>query len=296
LSFNALFIFQFLCEILGAMNPVFHCSALIFILAIDALASSEREDKLALATFISEKISLAYPTKYYQDAKIHTLPKKIYGGGAGPPFGAGPARYAIEFSSHRQQARHAGRYYYPSYSVIYVTPLHDPTVPDFDKAYPGLSGTVRLLRELLKDAPNDLYLWTAQRSSPSRGWILPDEPFSNAGACLLARFLIISASWGDGCRFLTYYRNGKAGYGATNQELVYNFQGTLKHNDFYVSARLAVRHDRLPDSIDDPRAASEETEEEQRAEHDRINRWPNKSFYPPLTQLDSMIESLRIKQ
>jgi len=265
-------------------------------MAIRASAGSNQQDGWISVSFSNENFSLSYPRKYYLDAKIHMLSKKIDSEETGPPFNVGPARYVIELTPRKQEQRLSGRYYYPSYSVIYVTPLHDDTVADFDKAYPGLSGNARLLHQLLKDRPNDLYAWTAQRSAPSHGWILPDEPFSNAGALLLARFRIISSSWGDGCRFLTYYRNGKAGYGATNQELLYNFQGTTKRNDLYVSARLAVRHDRLPDSIDDPRAASDETEQEQRAEHDRIDRWPDKSFYPPLTQLDSMMESLQFMQ
>jgi len=103
---------------------------------------------------------------------------------------------------------------------------------------------------------------------------------------------VISTNRGDGCRFVTCYRNGETGYGATNEELLYNFQGMTKRNDFYISARLAVRHDQLPDSIDDPRSASDETEREKRAENGRIDRWSDKSFYPPLAQLDSMLESL----
>jgi hypothetical protein len=42
--------------------------------------------------------------------------------------------------------------------------------------------------------------------------------------------------------------------------------------------------------------ASNETEEKQHAKHDRINRWPDKSFDPPLERLDSMMESLQTMQ
>src|SRR6516164_11493487 len=85
-------------------------------------------------------------------------------------------------------------------------------------AYPGLSDSGRLLQELLKERPTDLFAWIVRRSRPSGRWVLPDEPFNNAGALLLAKFRTISTSWGACCRFLTYYRNGKAGYGATNEE------------------------------------------------------------------------------
>jgi hypothetical protein len=96
---------------------------------------------LVLPTFSAEKLSVLYPKKYYENAKIHALPKKIYREGEGPPFDVGPVRYVIEVSPHRQQPRKGGRYYYPSYSVIYVTPLHDETVADFDKAYPAFGPT-----------------------------------------------------------------------------------------------------------------------------------------------------------
>jgi hypothetical protein len=275
------------------MNPAKYCSTVVLIAVIRTTGASNQESELGSATFGNEKLSLSYPKKYYEAAKIDTLPKKIYEG-KGSPFRVGPSRYAIELIPYHQQPRDGGRYDYPSYSVVYVTPLHDQTVADFDKAYPGLSDSGRLLQELLKERPTDLFAWLVRQSRPSGRWVLPDEPFNNAGALLLAKFRTISTSWGTGCRFLTYYRNGKAGYGATNEELLYNFQGITKNSAFYISARVAVRHDRLPDSIDDPRAASEETEEEQRAEHDRTDVWPDKSFFPPLARLDCIIESLEI--
>ena len=279
------------------MNPALRCSKTVVVAVAGAFAvASDQGGESVSASFVNEKLSLSYPKKYYEGAKIRGLPKITYQDGKGPPFGVGPARYVIELIPRHQQPRHGGRYYYPSYSVIYMTPLRDQTVANFDRAYPGLSGSADLLHELLKERPNDLYAWTVRRSRPSGGWVIPDQPFNNAGACLLAKFRTISTTWGDGCRFLTYYRQGKAGYGAANEELLYNFQGMTKDNQFYISARLAVRHDRLPDSIDDPKAASNETEEEQRIEHDRIDRWPDRSFYPPLTALDSMIASLQIMQ
>ena len=158
-----------------AMSRAFLYIALIAITDTRASAASNQKDALISASFSSEKVSLAYPSKYYRDAKILALPKKTNGDEPGPPFNVGPARYVIELTPHRQAQRLSGRYYYPSYSVIYVTPLHDETVADFDKTYPGLSSIARLLHQLLKDRPNDLYTWTAQRSAPSHPWRLPDE-------------------------------------------------------------------------------------------------------------------------
>lgn len=187
------------------------------------------------------------------------------------------------------------RYFQPSYSMIYITPLRDVGVPNFQRAYPTVAENYGRLQRLLASHPTDLDRYYEEIFKRTQNYELPDEPFNNAGAALLARPRFWHLKWGTGVRFLTYYRQGKAGYGATNAELFYNFQGVTSDKHYYISARLAVRHSALPDSIDDRRAASEGTTQENRAEYQRINSWNDETFFPKLTDLDEMMGSLRIK-
>jgi hypothetical protein len=196
----------------------------------------------------------------------------------------------------RSNWREGGRYYYPSSSAIYVTPLFDRTVRDFAAAYPSLHENALGLRKILLLDRRQFYAQTKGGWLSAESLQLPDEPFSNAGACLLAHYKRLTQPNATGYRVLTYYRNAMAGYGATNTELHYQYQGLTTDERFFLTARLAVRHDRLPDSIDDPRAERDETPVAERAERRRINGWKEESFFPPLPALDEMIGSIQIKR
>ena len=244
--------------------------------------------------FDSPEVSLRFDNRYYDRAKIVVVPKVL--GPATPAGSTGPKRLALELS-HRPRStwKGAGRYYFPSGSVIYVTPLFDASVRDFAAAYPSLHRNAQTLREILPLTRQEFYKRVERPATAPDRFFLPDEPFSNTGACLLAHYKRLAQPRSIGYRVLTYYRNSIAGYGATNAELHYQYQGLTADRRFFVTAQVGVRHDLLPDSIDDPRAASNETEAEQMAERRRINRWKEDSFFPPLPALDEMIGSLQIK-
>lgn len=290
-------------------------SVSIIAAALASLASSGHGGEVS--QFTSSDISLAYDSSFFDAATLSILPKVL--GRASPQGPAGPKRYVVELKHQsRSQWHEGGRYYFPSSSAIYVTPLFDRSVRDFAAAYPSLHENALTLQKILlltrrqfhaavdrqsngRDSraaiewtPFSRPMTTEQRAKQREPLALPDEPFSNTGACLLAHYKELTQPHCTGYRVLTYYRNAKAGYGATNTELHYQYQGLTADERFFVTARLAVRHDRLPDSIDDPRANSQETEAEQRAERKRINGWKAETFFPPLPALDEMIASIRV--
>lgn len=267
--------------------------ATCILLVVTVAASAGVVNSQETAVFNSKEISLAYDKRHYNEAKVVVLPKAT--GRATPEAAAGPKRFEIALR-HQPRSRWEGaaRYYYPSHSAIYVTPLFDPSVKDFPAAYPSLHSNALDLRKLLLLTPREFNAQADRRSKDGEALDLPDEPFSNTGACLLAHYKRLSHPRCAGYRVLTYYRNSIAGYGATNTELHYQYQGLTTDQRYFVTARIAVRHDRLPDSIDDPRAASDETEAEQRAERKRINRWKEDTFFPPLPALDAMVGSIQV--
>ena len=249
-----------------------------------------------MQNFSENGVTFTYDRSYFETAKLFQLPRKAEVKNE-MPVNVGPPRFRLQLLHPPRStwSPDRPRYFQPSYSTIYITPLSDIGVPDFQRAYPRLVENHRNLQVLLESHPTDLNRHYKEIFKRTLQYELPDEPFNNAGAALLARSRFLHLRWGTGVRFLTYYQQGKTGYGATNAELFYNFQGVTPDNHYYVSARLAVRHSALPDSIDDPHASSEGTEEENRAEYERINSWNDETFLPKLTDLDDMIGSLRIK-
>ncbi len=266
------------------------CLSFVAAAVVVSTASGQRRD---LAVFDSGEIALTFDRAHFEKVEVHILPKAP--GSASPFAAAGPKRHVVALHHPPRSAfRGEGRYYYPSSSAIYVTPLSDPSVKDFTAAYPSLQKNAMALRSLLLLTPREFYRRLEPSADPEP-LQLPDEPFSNSGAALLAHYKRLRQPRANGYRVLTYYRQGTAGYGATNTELTYQYQGLTADERFFLTARLAVRHDRLPDSIDDPRAESDETEAEERAERKKINGWKEATFFPPLPALDEMIGSILIK-
>jgi hypothetical protein len=250
------------------------------------------------ANFESGKFTIQYCKDYYENVRLEPLPKKI---GEANHFGVdvGPARWVLLLSHPPRSSWRPSepRYYWPARSEIYITPLFDRTVSDFATAYPWLTRSLRSLELMLHEKPSQKQFYSQFRlwmRDPRRE--LPDEPFNNAGEGLLAHFRLLEFPWGRGFRLLTYYANGITGYGATNAELLYNFQGLTTDQHYYVSARLAVRHPALPDSIDDPKAAQEDSKEAVEAEQRRVNQFSEDTFVPSLGDLDMMVRSLQIRR
>jgi hypothetical protein len=236
-------------------------------------------------TVAGHGLSLTLPKGAYTKAQVKVLPRHVEVPDE-VPVDVGPRRWEVVLPHTPRTSMKVGgpRYYYPAGSDVFVTPLQDASVPSYAVAYPEWAKSARELRALLAvPQPEDL----AAR--------LPGEPFNDAGRALNAKVRRIETPTLTGYRVLCYYRQGTAGYGATNAELTYDFQGLTKDGRYYVSARLAVRNDRLPDSIDDPRAKSGETVAESAAERKRIDSWSEDSFFPTLHALDGMMESLRVK-
>lgn len=244
----------------------------------------------------AKQFSLKFSRQYYEEAKVVELEKRL--GESSPNGAAGPKRWVVALRhAPRSNWHESGRYYYPSSSAIFVTPLTDPSVANFTAAYPSLVRSRDQLRSILPLDRAGFYALMAKGRDPL-GTVpyLPSEPFNNAGNSLLAHYKHLDFPWGSGFRTLTYYRQGETGYGATNVELTYDFQGLSASGDYYISARLAVRHPALPDSIDDKKAKLEETVAAHIAELRRVNRFKEQDFFPPLAAMDEMLGTLKLKK
>lgn len=127
---------------------------------------------------------------------------------------------------------------------------------------------------------------------------IPFLPMWNAGQMFASNIEYMEFQNGIGVRFLTQY--GQDVSPVNNNGLFYTFQGLTNDGQWYVSAVFPVSHATLPPAGDqvpggDWEAFSNnyityigETEA-------MLNVQTNESFYPDLSELDGIIESLQVK-
>lgn len=134
---------------------------------------------------------------------------------------------------------------------------------------------------------------------------LPAVPTFNAAQVFASNASLVSFQNGSGVRFLTQYAQYYAP--GNNYDLIYQFAGLTRDGAYYIIAILPVNAPILPETNDvnaavpsggiafpdssDPNANMEEY---YRAVTDSLNALPAETFNPNLTQLDQMIQSIRV--
>lgn len=142
-------------------------------------------------------------------------------------------------------------------------------------------------------------------SLPASNDQFPTVPFFNAAQVFVTNAQIISFQNGSGVRFLTEYAQYFAP--ANNHELFYHFQGLTRDGAYYIIAILPITAPvlaetsdagaavpaggiALPD-INDPNA---DWQGYYGAVTDLLNNTAPESFTPTLSQLDALIQSMRV--
>jgi hypothetical protein len=146
-------------------------------------------------------------------------------------------------------------------------------------------------------------LYTPGGPAPSNP--LPAVPFFNAAQVFASNIQVVSFQNGQGVRFLTEYAQSAAS--ANNHDLFYHFQGVTRDGAYYIVAILPVSAPVLAETSDagavlpaggvpypymaDPNA---DMELYYASVIDLLNATPAEAFAPTLTQLDSLIQSIRV--
>ena len=134
---------------------------------------------------------------------------------------------------------------------------------------------------------------------------LPLVPFFNAQQVFVSNIQVISFQNGKGVRFLTEYAQYPAS--ANNHDLFYHFQGLTADGAYYVVAILPISSPMLAETNDagaaipaggvpnpymaDPNA---DMQAYYKSVTDLLNATPAEAFTPTLSQLDLLIQSVRI--
>ena len=135
---------------------------------------------------------------------------------------------------------------------------------------------------------------------------LPAVPFFNAAQVFASNAQLVSFQNGGGVRFVTEY----AQYAATinNTDLFYHFEGVTRDGEYYIVAILPVTAPGLAETSDPGSAVPaggivhpdiNDPNADWKGYYDAVanllNSTDPEAFYPSLTQLDALIQSIRIE-
>ncbi len=179
-----------------------------------------------------------------------------------------------------------GKFHQPQ---IYVYPAQA-----YAKMVPGALESIRRLDNILH-SPN----------APIGVEQLPAVPFFNAQQVFASNVQKISFQNGGGVRFLTEYAQYPAS--VNNQDLFYHFQGVTSDGAYYVIAILPISNPALAETSDsgavvpaggvpypDIAAPNPDMPGYYNAVTNLLNAQSPEAFAPAISQLDSLIQSMRI--
>jgi hypothetical protein len=199
------------------------------------------------------------------------------------PWDLTPGHTVLKLEGYRLQ----GKSHQPQ---IYVYPAQG-----YAEMLPGAFESIRRL-------DNILY---GPGGPTSTGQQLPTVPFFNAQPAFASNIQVISFQNGAGVRFLTEYAQYPVS--ANNHDLFYTFQGVTRDGAYYIIAILPINNPALAETSDAgavlptggvpyPFYANPNADMPgyYSAVTGLLNSAPPELFTPTLSQLDSLIQSIRI--
>ena len=161
-------------------------------------------------------------------------------------------------------------------NTIEVSPLHDASVHDFAKAYPGLNSSAVALHALL-DRSQLPGMKALEKADPDT---------VDAAYSLCARVERVESPWVRGFVFLLQTSQEESGDLPNNRELTYQFLGITRDGAYFVAAAFAVNHASLPKEPVYVNA------QKLRDSERRLAGFDEDSFQPPLSRLKAVIRSM----
>jgi hypothetical protein len=176
---------------------------------------------------------------------------------------------------------------YPLAGTVHAPQIYLFPVRNFeDYNEPGIE-VITKLQKFLKDRPANV------------SGSIPFLPIFPAAQAMRTQVAYLNFQNGSGMRFLTQY--DQAPIPINNHEMFYTFQGITLDGQYYVSVIMPVSHPNLPaDSStipgDDPAAFANNFPTYLQGIEQQLNDASASSFNPSLEMLDTMVQSLSIKQ
>jgi hypothetical protein len=183
------------------------------------------------------------------------------------PEGVAPLRSVLRLKGHRGDD-----------NTITVTPLNDPSVPDFGKAYPGLQSSAGKLRALL-----------ANRSIPTMRQLNAADPeLVDSEYSFCTRVERVDTRALSGFAYLAQFTQELHPDPPNNRELAYVFIGISAGGRYLVEANLAAGHPSLP------KVPGEHSTITFREAQRRLTTFDETTFQPSLPHLKALLRSISI--
>jgi hypothetical protein len=199
-----------------------------------------------------------------------------------PPWGMTPSHVQLKLEGYLLQ----GKFHEPQ---IYVYPAQA-----YAEIVPLAFESVQRLNNILGNT-----------GAPINEEQLPAIPLFNAQQVFASNIQVISFQNGQGVRFLTEYAQYAAS--ANNQDLFYHFQGLTNDGAYYIIAILPINNPFLaetsdggaalpPQSVPYPYFADPNADMQlyYKSVTDVLNVTPSQEFTPTISQLDLLIQSIKI--
>lgn len=177
--------------------------------------------------------------------------------------------------------------------------LHEPQIyvypaQPYAEMYPAAFESIRRLDNILYGS-----------GGPISEDQLPTVPFFNAAQVFASNIQVISFQSGQGVRFLSEY--GQYAAPVNNHELFYQFQGLTRDGAYYIIAILPVSAPLLaetseagaalpPGGVPYPFMADPNADMQlyYKSVTEVLNATPSEAFRPTISQLDALVQSMRI--
>jgi len=179
----------------------------------------------------------------------------------------------------------------PGEPIIYIIPVAAYEQLWNDNNNPAVSNTLGQLNTLLKDKPEPI---------PTSGMpVLPYEQVTGHNdLSVQGKYLTVRS--GSGVRFVGRFAQSPVPVSNDNPQLMYIYQGYSTDGTYFVSFFYPVSTSALPQSTAVTEAERQQVDANStaymQAEAQQLNALPDSAWNPPLTQLDAVINSLRLGQ
>ena len=213
--------------------------AFLIIFVLSSLAFGFVSFQENIDNYIKE-IPFKYSKEDFGNITVKNYPKVIAETNRFPDDLPAHTCFNLEDKKKFYAFKKGARYFSPSYSFICFIPTNDGKEKNFTKSYPSFNKAVKKINPLIKTKPEDLKMFKN----------IIDIPYNNSGWSVVSKTQYLNYENVSGVVFLTQYTQELTPNPLNNEELTYNFQGLTKDNRFYIAARFAVTHPKLPKGID----------------------------------------------
>jgi len=230
-------------------------------------------------------VTLRFSAQDYTGCKSYSHEKALLDptdGAIGGYDSPGGAEFELTGVAETEEQKKSGT----SWNSIQVFPLTDPTVSDYGKAYPYISGIRDRLKELFRTRPKTLV---------EPGFDFPDLATADGGHDFYGKVTFVELPTIEGVSFLTRISQEAESALLDNEDLIFDFQGLTRDGRYYVCAHLSIGHPSLPKNYEEAKKTATPSWAYARRAHRQLDALEDSSYQPSLPRLWRLMDSLSMQ-